>query len=308
MYINGEFVKEEEAKISVFDLGLIRGYGVFDFLRTYEGRPFHLRDHLLRLQYSAHQVGMQLPSSFEEIESLVAHLLEHNHYPESGIKIIVTGGVSPDQIIPKEPAHLMILDYPLTTPPNTDYTQGIATVTTQVPRSLPLAKTLYYIPAVMALQQGKSKHAKEALYLNSAGDILEATTSNFFGFTQDGTLFTCDSEEILFGITREVILRLAKNLFPIRLEPISALKLDSLVECFITSSSREIMPVVRIDDYIIGEGTVGPRTQKLMGLFASYTQQDKWEDLHISRYEVPCKWDTPLLYGPVQGSTCAQNK
>jgi branched-chain amino acid aminotransferase len=157
LYLNGQFVNDDDAKISVLDLGLLRGYGVFDYLRTYEGRPFHLEDHLLRLKYSAELVGMTLPLSFEEIRKIIETLLEKNGYPESGIKILLTGGTSPDQMTPAEESHLIILTFPFKPLPPEDYCLGIQVTTTVLTRSFPKAKTLQYTPAIVALQQGQSK-------------------------------------------------------------------------------------------------------------------------------------------------------
>lgn len=285
LYINGNYVSDDEGKISVLDLGLVRGYGVFDFLRTYHGRPFHLRDHLLRLQFSAGQIGMNLPNTLEEIEQIVENLLSQNNYKESSIKIIVTGGVSPDQITPLETGNLIVLMHPLKDMPRDHYLRGICATTTSLARTIPQAKTLQYIPAIVALQKGRSKNAIEALYLNSKNEILEATTSNFFAFDQSGTLITNASEEILFGITREVILKLAPAHFPVKIRPIFYDEISHLEEAFISSSTKEVMPLVQIDDHIIGSGKVGPRTQKLIELFAEYSQKGQWNHLQIPRYQ-----------------------
>lgn len=282
-YINGAYVNDEEAKISVLDLGLIRGYGVFDFLRTYQGRPFHLLDHLLRLKFSAEEIGLTLPYSIEKIEEIIEMLLQKNGYAESNIKILITGGTSEDQFLPQEKATLCILVYPLKPYPQEFYEKGIPVVTTHLSRSLPMVKSVQYTPAIMALQGGRPQNAKEALYINAKGEILEATTSNFFGF-KDGVLYTCESDEILLGITREVILHLAKGLFPVTLKSIHKDEIGALEEAFVSSSSREIMPVTYIDGRPIGNAQVGKNTQKLSLLFKEYTQSPSWKPLAIARY------------------------
>lgn len=284
-YINGAYVKDEEAKISVLDLGLIRGYGVFDFLRTYNGKPFHLQEHLLRLKFSAKQIGLNLPYSVEKIEEIISQLLLKNAYAESNIKILITGGISDDQFLPQERTSLCILVYPVKPYPDEYFEKGISVVTTHLSRSLPMAKSIQYAPAIMALQEGKSFNAKEALYLNIKGEILEATTSNFFGF-KGGSLYTCDSDEVLIGITREVILHLAKGLFPVVLKPIHKDEIPTLDEAFISSSGREIMPVTQINGKAVGNGQPGFNTQKLIQLFKEYTQRPSLEPLTISRYSL----------------------
>jgi branched-chain amino acid aminotransferase len=283
-YLNGDYVDEESAKIPVLDLGLIRGYGVFDYLRTYAGRPFHLWDHLLRLKHSAEHIGMRVPLSLEKIEDIVEILLKRNGYSEAGIKIILTGGVSPDQITPVEQGSLFILVHRLNPFPRELYTNGIKATTTSLQRSLPTSKTLQYLPAIVALKQGRSQNAQEALYLNQKGEILEGTTSNFFAFTKKGALVTLASEEIIFGITREIVLNLSKEHFPVELRPVVYEELEELEEAFLTSSNKEVLPLTQIDHLSIGSGSVGERTQRLMHLFTVYSQQESWPPLRIARY------------------------
>lgn len=197
----------------------------------------------------------------------------------------MTGGVSPDQIIPQGNSALIILVYPLKPYPADFYTSGIKVVSTSLPRSMPLAKTIQYLPGIVALQQGRRENAQEAIYLNSKGEILEAITCNFFAFKED-RLITPASEEILFGITREVVLNIAAPSFPIEIRSIPYAEIKELSEAFITSSAREVMPVTVIDNQKIGDGKVGPHTKKVMELFNEYTRQAEWPDLLINRYSL----------------------
>ncbi len=282
-FINGSYVSETDAKISVLDLSILRGFGVFDYLRTYFGKPFHLFEHLLRLQYSAQQLGLELPYTLEQISAIIAEVLRLNNLAEASIKIIATGGISPDQFTPQQPATLIVFAYPLTAYPTDCFTKGINVVTTRLMRTLPSCKTTQYIPGIIALQQGREAKAKEALYVNVQGEILEATTSNFFG-VKEGKLYTCMSEEVLAGITREVVLSIAKDYFDICFEPIALNEINQLDEAFITASNKEVMPVVAIDNTPIGGGKIGPITNQVMTLFRSYTQQSSWPLLDIPRY------------------------
>lgn len=125
---------------------------------------------------------------------------------------------------------------------------------------------------------------KEALFLNAKEEILEATTSNFFAF-KDGVLLTPPAEEILIGITREIVLKLAAPHFKIEERSLTYSEIASFDETFITASTKEVMPVVTIDGNTIGKGVVGPQTKKIMQLFADYTQQLEWPELHITRYQ-----------------------
>ena len=283
-YINGQYVKEEDAKISVLDLAVLRGFSVFDYLRTYNGRPFHLQEHLERLRYSAEHVGISLPNSLAEIEEIIHTVQKLNHLSEASIKILVTGGTSPNQFTPAPQGHLIVFAYPLTPYPSHYYSSGIKVITTKLNRSLPTSKTTQYTPAIVAMQTGRKESAQEALYLNATGEILEATTSNFFAF-KNGTLYTCCSEEVLIGITREVVLRLAFPHFEIKTQAVHYSEMGDLDEAFITASNKEVMPVTQIDSQIIGNGQVGPKTKQIMELFRLYTQSTEWQGLAIPRYQ-----------------------
>lgn len=282
-FFNGSFLSEQDAKLSILDLGLIRGFGVFDYLRTYKGKPFHLQEHLQRLQYSAKNIGLTLPYTFDEIEKVLEKLIEQNGPGEYSLKLMLTGGVSPDQLLPSGNTSFIAFAYPLTPYPSIHFTNGIKTITTFHKRCLPDCKTTQYLPAIISLQEGKKKGALESLYINENQEILEATTSNFFAFKK-GVLITPPEDGILLGITREVILRLCQNHFPIEIRAISKEEIPHLDETFITASNKEVMPVIQIDDYVIQQGKVGPLTQEVIKLFSTYTSSGNWEPLAISRY------------------------
>ncbi len=268
-YLNGKFVPEDEAKASILDLGFVRGFGVFDFLRTYHGQPFKLDAHLRRLKSSADQIGLNLPFPIAKIKELVLETFKKNTLKDANIKIIVTGGISPDQITPAGKPTLAILIYPLAVYPPSQYVKGVKVVTVDNARIYPTAKTINYIPAIMALTLAKTKGAIDAIYTNSKKEVLEGTTTNFFIFKKE-TLITA-KEGILGGITREVILEIAKKEFEVKLRAISYEELKEIDEAFISNSSKEIMPVVKIDKITVGSGKVGKNTKRLMELFKAYT-------------------------------------
>ncbi len=282
-FINGTYSTQEDAKLSVLDLGLLRGIGVFEYLRTYNNRPFQLLDHLKRLRYSAKTMGLTLPYSFDEITDIINTLLTTSH-PEHSVKIIVTGGTSLDQMLPSEKPSFLAFSYPLILYPTHFSIEGIKAITTTHQRFLPESKTTNYAPAILALTQGKQTGAQEALYLNSQQEILEATTSNFFAF-QNGVLLTPPEDNILLGITRSIVLRIGQEHFPVQTRPIVYKDLSLLDEAFITASNKEIMPITHIDDFPIGSGKTGPLVQQLKQFFTQYTQQATWPELLISRYE-----------------------
>jgi branched-chain amino acid aminotransferase len=273
-YVNGRFLPAAEAAVSASDLGLVRGYGVFDVLRTYHRAPFALRRHLERLQRSAEQIDLPLPATLDGLEQLVVECLERNAEIEPQldvtIRIIVTGGVSSGFMLPEaEPGLIMILA-PVRAVPAQHYRDGAALITVDIPRFMPAVKSINYVPAILGQKQARAAGAVEALYCTAEGVISECTTSNFF-VVRDGQLITPD-QDVLEGITRNVALELAADLGDVLLRPILRTELAAVDEAFITSTTKEIMPIVRIDNIRIGSGRPGPYTQRLAELFRSTIQ------------------------------------
>ncbi len=279
-YVNDEIIETDKASISVHDLGLTRGYGVFERFRTYGKRPFHLDDHLARLHFSSAQIHLPLPKSLHEIKEIVLEMLKKSTDAESDIRILVTGGISPDGLSFSGKSSLMVLISSFVSIPNHQYQQGIKASISHFVRSFPQCKTTHYLPAIVALEQGKQAGAQEILYRNSKLEILEGATSNFFAFHQ-GKLITSHGPDILFGITREIVLHLAKPYFTIEKRNLPLEELPSLEEAFVTSSNREILAVVKIDNSTIGTGTPGPNTRFLHQKFKEYTNQENWPFLGI---------------------------
>jgi branched-chain amino acid aminotransferase len=269
-YLNGKYVPLDQACLPLTDLGILRGYGVFDFLRTYNGVPFRLREHVQRLQKSAKLIGLSLPWSTEDIEAIAQDTLGRNHFPEADIRIVVTGGSSTDFITPLGEPSLMVMVTPVSQYPREYHEQGIKVITVQTERFLPTVKSLNYISAISARQQARQNNAVEALYVNQQGHVLEGTTTNLFVFR--GSQLITPKENILNGITRATVLELAKNRFEIVEQPIYYSDLNNCDEAFITSSTKEIMPVVQIDELAISNGKPGENTQLLMHLFHEYTR------------------------------------
>ncbi len=268
-YLNGEFVSEDEAKVSITDLGFVRGFGVFDFLKTYKGKPFKLREHLLRFKRSAEEITLKLPWTIAELEKLVLETLAKNHLKQANIKIIATGGIASDQITPSKKPTLAILIYPTTIYPPAFYEKGIKVITVPIMRAFPNAKSINYIPAIIALNQAKKQNAAEAIYKDDKNNLYEGTLTNFFVFINN--VLVTPKDGVLSGITREVIINLAKKEFKIKLRPINYSEIKNIDEAFITASNKEIMPVTKIDGITVGNGKVGDNTKRLMELFREYT-------------------------------------
>jgi branched-chain amino acid aminotransferase len=268
-YIDGKFLPSNEAFISVNDLALLRGYGVFDFLRTYNNTPFFLDDHLSRLRRSADLIDISLPWNNRELRSIVQETLKRNGYPESSIKILVTGGDSLDGLIPIGKSRLLVMVSALTPPDASMYELGVGLTTSRIQRLFPGAKSTNYIAGIRSIAAAKKAGAVESLYIGRKNQVLECVTSNFFGFRGD-TLVTPESD-ILPGITRKVVLDLAADVFTIETREMHLDELQLLDEAFITSSTREVMPVVRVDNMTIGGGMPGKNTIRLQKMFAGFT-------------------------------------
>ncbi len=260
-YAGGKWVHPHEATLSINDIAVLRGYSVFESLRTYDWHPFHLDEHLLRLYRSAVMIEMEIPWSSEQIANVVREVIARNAYRHAAIRLLITGGESEDGILPSGKPTLAVLITPLDERDMGRFARGYKLITTSLQRVSPEAKTANYVAAVRALKDAARRNADDALFVNEQGHVLEATRSNFFIFRGD-TLVT-PREGILIGVTRNVVLELAQGSFAIEERPILLEELPLAEEAFVTSSSREITPVVQIDDLTIGDGKPGLRTFEL---------------------------------------------
>lgn len=269
-YINGEFVAEDKAVVSVRDLAVLRGFGVFDFLITYNRRPFHLKAHVQRLENSASKIGLKLNHSCDEICDIVVQTLDRNtHHKESNIRIVYTGGISSDGVTPEGNGILMVMVTPKLELPGWWYAKGAKIITLDIERFIPGAKSTNYLTAVWALQQAHQQNAIESIYVDRKNRFLEGTTTNVY-FFKNNTLITPDSN-ILPGITRSVVLDLVKDHFKVELRDVNRNELSAMEEVFISASNKEIVPVIQVNDTHIGDGTPGAGTRKVMQLFKDYT-------------------------------------
>ena len=268
-YVDGKFVPAAEAAFPINDLGLLRGYGVFDFMRTYNGKVIFIQDHIERLVRSAREIGLELSWPKAEIIRLVGETLQRNDPVESSIRILVTGGSSPDFITPQGKPRLAIMVAPLSRYPAAWYSEGAKVITVRHNRPIPGAKSIDYIRAILVLAEAREKAAIEAVYVDSRGWVREGTTSNIFAFC-GGTLVT-PGEGILSGITRQKVLGLAEGKYTVQIRDLQRGELGAADEVFITSSNRLIVPIVQVDEDGIGTGKPGERTRALMQTFAEYT-------------------------------------
>lgn len=273
-YVNGNYVKKENAFIHVNDIGLLRGYAVFDYLKTYHGKPFRLIDHLKRLENSAKYIGLEINKSNKEISDICYVLLEKNGFKESNIRIVVTGGVGADSKTRGEPG-LIITCEPRAVLADVLYTDGIKIKTVTGKREITSSKTCNYINAVDYIALYKCEGFSEVLYVFE-NKILECTSSNIFLINGDELL--TPSDEILYGITRKVVLEISEPFFNIIEKDITLDEALNAGEAFISSTEREIMPVVGIDDKTIGNGKVGAKTRLLQAEFKKYVDLLEWAE------------------------------
>jgi branched-chain amino acid aminotransferase len=270
-YVDGQWVHPHEASLSVNDIAVLRGYSVFESMRTYDRRPFHLDNHLDRLYHSAELIEMAVPWPREHIAGVVQEIIARNTYRHAALRLLVTGGESEDGILPSGSPKLIVMITPLGERDMERFARGYKLITSSLQRVSPEAKTTNYIAAVRALKEAELRGANDALFVNEQGHVLEATRSNFFIFLGD-TLVT-PREGVLIGITRNVVLELARGRFAIEERPILMTELLAADEAFITSSSREITPVVQIDERMIGDGKPGTRTYELEQRFIEMIEQ-----------------------------------
>lgn len=269
-YINTEFVDEDSAQLSAKDLTVLRGFGVFDFLITYNKRPFYLEQHVGRLENSAREIGLALNHTNEKICSIVNETIKKNpHHTESNIRIVYTGGVSSDGVTPQGNGVLMVMVTPKYELPAQWYSDGAAIGTVDIERFIPTSKSTSYLNAIFAQELARKVDGIEAIYVDRSNRVLEGTTTNIFCI-KDNVLIT-PPDNILPGITRGVVLNLMENRMDIQLRHIDKAEIQQMDEIFITASNKEIVPITRVDDMLINDGAPGSVTKDIMARFRSYT-------------------------------------
>jgi D-alanine transaminase/branched-chain amino acid aminotransferase len=239
---------------------------VFDYGRTYHGKLFHFDDNLARLRRSASELHLKLPLSDEEITEIAYQLITESELETPAVRLILTGGYSYSSPAFEHPNFIIIAEE-LATYPNDVYTRGAKLITVQYQRELPHVKSINYLNAIRLDPLKRKKRAFDILY-HSQNGVTECPRNNFFIFR--GNTLVTPKDHVLHGITRKLVLQLARDQFPVEERAISLSELDAADEAFITSTSKCVIPVVRIDDAHIGNGSVGSRTETIMRLFANY--------------------------------------
>jgi len=280
IYIDGKFYDEQNAKISVFDHGLLYGDGIFEGIRAYNGRVFKLKEHIDRLFYSAKAILLTIPLSHEEMTRAVVSTCRENQIRDGYIRLVVTRGVGGLGLNPnrcKHPSVVIIADkiqlYPVEM-----YERGLDIITVPTVRNLhsalnPAIKSLNYLNNILAKIEANNGGCEEAIMLNAEGFVSEGTGDNVF-IIKGGQLFTPPlSAGALYGITRSVVMELAREMGVTVSEPnLTRYDLFNADECFLTGTGAEIIPVVKIDGRVIGSGKPGPITKTLVQKYKTLTQ------------------------------------
>ncbi len=282
IYLNNSFVPKEEAKVSVFDHGLMYGDGIFETLRSYNGTVFRIDSHIDRLFGSAEMIRLAIPKGKDELKEVIYQSLKINGLKEAYIRLSITRGegeIGPDPDLCKEPT-IIVISKPITPYHEEIYRMGVKIIISAVRRMPaealdPAIKSLNFLNNILAKISAKDKKAFDALMLNTQGYVTETTTANIF-IVKKGVLITPPlSSGILKGITRSAIIFISGvigiDLLEQDILPSDLYKAD---ETFITNTSLEIMPVVKIDRNLIGDGRPGEITRRLLGEYRSLVTQE----------------------------------
>jgi branched-chain amino acid aminotransferase len=282
VYIDGKFFDRSEAKISVFDHGLLYGDGVFEGIRAYEGRVFRLREHLKRLYESAKMIMLKIPLKIEELEQAVLQTLRENNLHDAYIRLVVTRGEGDLGLDPRLCPHpsIIIITDKITLYPDELYQKGIKIVAVSTRRNIPeavnpCAKSLNYLNNILAKIEAVGSNAHDALMLSAEGYVVECSGTNIFILRNEMLLTPPASLGALEGITRNAIISLArKSGIEVQEESFTRYQLYNSEECFLTGTAAEVMPVVEVDKRVIADGKPGEITRKLSKEFKNLTRKE----------------------------------
>ena len=269
-YLDGKIITSDKLLVSGYDIGLLRGYAVYDGITTHNKKPFYLSAHLDRFRKSSLRLGLKIPLTDAAITKIIETLIKKNGFHRANLRLILSGGetIAGLEYRASRPTFFIIAEKwnPL---PKHLYEKGGKLITENHLRFMPETKTTHYITAVKLQSKRKKAKAVEILFVSN-GEVLECSTSNIFMFI--GDVLVTPQDNILLGITRRAVLDIAEKHFKIEERTITMAELMKASEIFVTSSFKDIVPIVKIDRKIVGGGRVGKNTRKLMKLFSELTK------------------------------------
>ncbi|MDB6064474.1 MAG: branched chain amino acid aminotransferase apoenzyme [Pedosphaera sp.] len=280
IYIDGKYYDEKNAKVSVFDHGLLYGDGIFEGIRAYNGRVFRLKEHIDRLFYSAKAILLEIPLSHAEMMRAVVETCRRNKLRDAYIRLVVTRGVGTLGLNPnkcKNPS-VIIIAGKIQLYPEEFYRKGLDIITVPTVRNLhsalnPAIKSLNYLNNILAKIEATNGGCEEAVMLNAEGYVAECTGDNIF-IVKGTHLFTPPlSAGALYGITRQTVIEMAKESGLTVSEPdLTRYDLFNADECFLTGTGAELIAVVKIDGRVIGTGKPGPVSKSLVSQYRALTK------------------------------------
>lgn len=287
IYLNGDFVSEDEAKVSVFDHGFLYGDGVFEGIKAYDGRVFALDEHINRLFESAESIQMELPLSQEQMKEVILETIRRNKLKDAYIRPVVSrgrGALGLDPRSCKEVTVVVIVDADTRHPEDAGgaaLTQrGIKVITTTFRRNgpdvlSPRAKSTNYLNNILAKLQANAVGCQDAIFLNTQGYVCELTGDNLFIVKGSRVLTPPLWHGVLDGVTRQVVLRIATEQgLDTAEEPLTLHDLYTCDECFCTATRVEIMPIVWVDGQQVGQGKPGPVTGQIIKQFREVARNE----------------------------------
>jgi len=283
IYINGKFYEKDQAKISVFDHGLLYGDGVFEGIRSYNRLVFKLNEHVGRLFESAHSIMLKIPLNREQMIKAVVSTLKENNLKDAYIRLVVTRGVGDLGLDPRKcngNATIIIIADKIALYPEKFYKEGLTIITVSTTRNAhealnPQIKSLNYLNNIMAKIEATNSGYNEALMLNDQGYVAECTGDNIFVVRKNALYTPPECMGALNGVTRETVLDIAKRLKIAAHEHVfTRHELYVSDECFLTGTAAEIIPVVKVDGRLIGSGKPGEITLNLMKKFKELTKKE----------------------------------
>ncbi len=266
IFINGEILHREKALIPVYDLGLLRGLGIFDFFRVWDGMSVFAEDHIIRLQNSLQMMDLNTGVSGDQWMRWFQEMIRINDVDRAGFRVVVTGGFSEDGYSIPERKNIFLMLHHLPENDPQHYEKGVSLLTSPYQRDFPSAKTTVYIQSMHFQPQLKKAGAFEVLY-HWKGEITECSRCNIFFIDGDGVIHT-PKDGMLKGITRKQVLAIGeeKNIRIVERE-IHLDEMPLMAGAFLTATTKGVLPVVRIDDLMIGDGAVHPLAKKLQGFY-----------------------------------------